>query len=338
MRFSPPRTPRVPLPLPIASQHHVPNRYRRRSARTAPRRPYRVVIALLALAAVAVGLARALDGPLHAAAGSRLVNAPVLTLPGLGAPASGGQLGLSGLASGACWALPPTGADLGRTVFIDAGHGGPDPGAVGAGIAEKQATLAVALRLASLLRSEGWRVVVSRTADSSVTELTDKDLDGGAMRGSALHRDLVERVLCANAAHAEALLAVHFNGYDDPAVGGTQTFYDAERSFSDRSLRLAQSLQAALVRELGRQDRGVTADGQLAAATVTDAGAAYGHLVELGPAAPGWVDTPSAMPGALVEPLFLSNPEEAGMAGSAAGQQRIAQALFDGFRAYVGPS
>ena len=71
---------------------------------------------------------------------------------------------------------------------------------------------------------------------------------------------------------------------------------------------------------------------------MTDAGAAYGHLVELGPAAPGWVDTPSAMPGALVEPLFLSNPEEAGMAGSAAGQQRIAQALFDGFRAYLGPS
>lgn len=335
MRFSPPRILRVPLPLPIASQHYAPNRYRRRSGRTAPRRPYGAVAAAFALIALAVAAGLVLDGQLHGATGGRL-HPPALTLPGAGVPANGSQLGVPGLAGGACWALPPTAGDLGRTVFVDAGHGGPDPGAVGAGVTEKQATLAVALGLASMLRGAGWRVVLSRTSDSSVAKLGGSDLDSGALTGSGLHRDLVERVLCANAAHAEALLSIHFNGYDDPTVGGTQTFYDSDRTFSARSLRLAQSLQTALVRELGRDDRGVTSDGQLAAATITDEGAAYGHLVEFGPAAPGWVDAPSTMPGALVEPLFVSNPDEAALAGSGAGQQRIARALFNGFQAYAG--
>jgi N-acetylmuramoyl-L-alanine amidase len=40
------------------------------------------------------------------------------------------------------------------------------------------------------------------------------------------------------------------------------------------------------------------------------------------------------MPGALVEPLFLTNPAEAAMASDRAGQQRIAQALATGLEKY----
>jgi N-acetylmuramoyl-L-alanine amidase len=60
----------------------------------------------------------------------------------------------------------------------------------------------------------------------------------------------------------------------------------------------------------------------------------YGHLIELGPAAAGWVDNPSQMPGALVEPLFLSNAAEARLASDPAGQQRMAVALRTGLQKY----
>ena len=44
---------------------------------------------------------------------------------------------------------------------------------------------------------------------------------------------------------------------------------------------------------------------------LTSQGAAYGHLMILGPALHGWFDNPSQMPGALCEPLFLTDPGEA---------------------------
>lgn len=304
----------------------------------------RAALVALALVAVVVWVSHALDRPPPAAAAGqgRPPAGPLAgaaTRPAAAAPpAAGGQLPVAGLAPGACWALPPTAAGRGRTVFIDPGHGGLDPGASGNGVVEKQASLAVALRLADLLRGDGWRVVLARTTDSSVVRLSDSDVDSGSLRASALHRDLVGRIACANAARAAALLSVHFNGFGDSAVGGTETFYDTDRPFADGSQRLAQSLQAALVRELGLTDRGVTADTDLDASAITEAGTAYGHLLELGPAMPGWVDTPTAMPGALVEPLFLTNPEEAYRAGMAEGQQRIAQALYEGLKSYLGSS
>ncbi len=248
----------------------------------------------------------------------------------------GFQLALPGLAPGACTALRPTAGDRGRTLFIDPGHGGPDPGTLGNGVREKDATLGVALALADLLRADGWRVVLSRLTDTTVTQVGDADLDGGALRGSALHRDLVARVDCANASRAELLLSIHFNAFPDPSAGGTETFYDSTRPFAERSRLLASDIQRALVVELGLDDRGVTADGDLQAATITDAGAAYGHLVELGPAMPGWLDRPSAMPGALVEPLFVTDPAEAALAAAPAGRARIAKALFAGLKTYLG--
>jgi hypothetical protein len=84
------------------------------------------------------------------------------------------------------------------------------------------------------------------------------------------------------------------------------------------------------VAALGTADRGISTDDKLAAPTLTSSGSMYGHLIELGPMAPGWVDDPSRMPGALVEPLFLTNPAEAQLAGDEAGRQRMAAALETG--------
>ena len=85
---------------------------------------------------------------------------------------------------------------------------------------------------------------------------------------------------------------------------------------------------------LGTTDRGVWTDDQLAAPTLTASGSTYGHLIELGPAATGWVDSPSEMPGVLIEPMFLTNPAEARLAADPAGQQRVASVMRAGLQKY----
>jgi len=241
---------------------------------------------------------------------------------------------MNGLETGACTSF----GSADKTVFIDPGHGGLDPGVVGAAggrqVLEKDVTLTVATRLATLLRGDGYRVVLSRTADTSVARLSASDSVAGAMTGSAVHRDLVARTLCANAAAASVLVSIHFDAFDDPSVGGTETFYDAVRPFAADNKRLAKDLQSALVAALGTADRGVWTDDQLAAPTLTASGSLYGHLIELGPAAAGWVDKPSEMPGALVEPMFLTNSAEARLASDPAGQQKVAVALRAGLQKY----
>ena len=249
------------------------------------------------------------------------------------------QLLLPGAETGACTSLPPTQGGSGQTVFIDPGHGGLDPGVVGTAsgrqVLEKDVTLAVATRLSDLLRADGYRVVMARTRDSTVLKLSGTDSVLGSLTASAEHRDLAARAACANAAGAAALVSIHFDAFADPSVGGTETFYDPARTFAVDSRRLAADVQAALVSALGTSDRGVWTDDQLAAPTLTSSGSSYNHLIELGPMSAGWVDEPSAMPGALVEPLFLTNPAEARLAADPAGQQKIASALEAGLVRYL---
>lgn len=305
---------------PIAKHANVPARPRRRHESSLPFRAA-LVVALAATFAFAL--------PVIYVAFVQHVN-----------PSSPARVAMSGLEAGACMSFEPNGRSSRETVFLDPGHGGLDPGVVGrAGgqqVREKDVTLAVATRLTALLHRDGYRVVMSRTSDTSVHQLSADDAVGGALTASAVHRDLLARALCANAASASVLVSIHFDAFDDPSVGGTETFYDAARPFASENQRLARDLQAALVSGLGTTDRGAWTDEQLTAPQLRESGSAYGHLIELGPAAPGWVETPSQMPGALVEPLFLTNAAEAQLASDPAGQQRIAEALRAGLQKYFG--
>ena len=61
-------------------------------------------------------------------------------------------------------------------IFIDAGHGGTDPGAVGNGLQEKVLTLTIAKKIESLLKNyENVSVKMSRTSDTtlSLSQRTD---------------------------------------------------------------------------------------------------------------------------------------------------------------------
>ena len=254
----------------------------------------------------------------------------------------------SEFAPGACVAFAPTGRDRHRTVFLDPGHGGPDPGAVatapnGTLLSEKVLTLAVARATLPLLRADGYRVVLSRMQDGPVVRLRSAFLDGGAYTLQGAHADIEARVDCANEAHAQLLLAIHFNSFGDPSVGGVETAYDAVRPFRRENRRFADLVQHSVLARFRAQgwnvpDRLVLPDSELGTPPLSPQDATYGHLLELGPPAPGLLARASAMPGALCEALFLTNPAEAQIAAGRQGQHVLAKAFAQAFQEYFRPS
>jgi len=239
---------------------------------------------------------------------------------------------------GACVAFAPMAGNRHSTVFLDAGHGGPDTGAVGntaAGqpVQEKNLTLPVVLDAAALLRADGYRVVLSRTQDVPLvaTDVMATPMSG-ALTVAGIHRDHVGRTRCADVVGASVLISVHFNGFDDASAGGITTVYDPSRPFSARNQRLARLIQQDVRGALAAHgwqvaDRGVVPDTDAGGPAHSPQGEDYGHLMILGPASPGYQDVPSMMPGALVEPLFITNPTEASIAASPDGQRMIAKGI-----------
>lgn len=245
----------------------------------------------------------------------------------------------------ACMAYSPTRGNRHLTVFLDAGHGGLDPGSVGATesgrtIYEANETLPVELDAMELLRRQGFRVVVSRTTDSSVARLAANDLDGKLLTAQGVHADVAARAQCANQAGAAALVGIYFDaGAANNA--GSVTGYDAVRPFAAKNLRLAILVQDDVLAAMNRRgwkipNEGVQRDDQLGSTVNASAGDSYGHLLLLGPAKPRWFDTPSEMPGALIEPLFITDGFEGSIAASRTGQHviagGIAQAVEQFFR------
>ncbi len=132
-------------------------------------------------------------------------------------------------------AILSLGPTPGVVVVVDAGHGGPDPGAVVAGIQEKDLNLALALLVQEKAKTAGLRVVLTRNTDTYV--------------------DLVERVRMAEALGAVLYVSIHANYHRDQRVCGVETWVDTNASAE--SARLAEALQRALVVATGAQDRGL---------------------------------------------------------------------------------
>jgi N-acetylmuramoyl-L-alanine amidase len=260
----------------------------------------------------------------------------------------GGPIPDARFAPGACVVLPPTGADRHQTVFLDAGHGGPDPGTIGItqgghAVDESALTLSTALAAAPLLRGQGYRVVLSRTGNSTVGVMGAGDLLSGTFTGQGALKDLTARAACANLARAAALVSIHYNAGGSPANAGMVTIYDDVRPFSARSLRLASLLQTEILASMngrgwGIPDSGVRNDASAGGPAIDAADRAYGRLVLLGPAAEGYLATPSEMPGAVVEPLFITDPFEASIAAGAPGQQAIAAGIVRAVDTFLQPT
>ena len=126
----------------------------------------------------------------------------------------------------------------GKTIVLDPGHGGPDPGAVGiTGYYEKTVNLAVARELAPMLEQAGARVIMTRTGDTNPT--------------------LWQRVNLANTSGADVFVSIHSNAHPLASVSGTETYYYAWNASSSRSKILANHLQQQLVGALGLRNIGV---------------------------------------------------------------------------------
>jgi len=261
-----------------------------------------------------------------------------------GSRAGGTALDPSIFTAGSCVAFPPTAGNRHVTVFIDAGHGGPDPGALGQtstgrSIEEARETLPVALDTTALLRAAGYRVVVSRTRQSAVARPRPGDMNGSVFTVKGEIHEIGARDVCANLAHASILVAVYFDAGGSPLDAGSVTGYDRARPFWRSSLRLAGLVQRDVLAAMNAKgwqipDDGVVSDVTLGGVPLSSGGAAYGHLIVLGPAKAGFFTTPSLMPGALIEPLFITDPFEGTIAASATGQRVIAAGLAKAVEQY----
>jgi N-acetylmuramoyl-L-alanine amidase len=125
----------------------------------------------------------------------------------------------------------------GRIIVLDPGHGGVQPGSVGpTRLAEKEPNLKLALKLKEMLEAKGARVLLTRSADSTV--------------------ELYDRVSFAVKAQAEVLLSLHNNALSDgenPFVKhGSGAYY-----YQPMSLDLARTLHQFLIQGTGLRDNGL---------------------------------------------------------------------------------
>jgi N-acetylmuramoyl-L-alanine amidase len=265
------------------------------------------------------------------------------------------QLDPSAFAAGACEAFEPTKGDRQETVFLDAGHGGIDPGGVGATeagktIYEAGETLPVELDAMALLRAKGFRVVVSRTKDTTVVRLSAADESGGILTLQGSHDDVVARDECANDAKARALVGIYFDAGATAQNAGSLTAYDAARPFATENLTLATLVQTDVLADMNAQGWGIPDDGVMpdttlgsyvgdpSAGGIAGEAASYNHLLLLGPASPGFFSTPSQMPGTVIEPLYLTDPFEGTIADSSQGQKAIAQGIASAIEKFLAPA
>ncbi len=118
-------------------------------------------------------------------------------------------------------------------VLIDPGHGGDDPGAVGAGgTRESEVNLAIALKLQVALQAQGVNAVLTRTGDVGL--------------------DLATRTRMIDQFGAQALVSVHANSHDASSALGLETYFR-----TSVSQPFAQQIHQVLVTDLQRPDRGV---------------------------------------------------------------------------------
>lgn len=121
-------------------------------------------------------------------------------------------------------------------IFIDPGHGGHDPGAIGSKSKEAENVLKVALALEKKLKAQDHEVKLSRRTDTYLT--------------------LAQRANLANAWGADVFMSLHDNSAVNKTATGFETFiYNG--SVSSNTVKLQQHVHKAIAKEIGLVDRGM---------------------------------------------------------------------------------
>jgi N-acetylmuramoyl-L-alanine amidase len=218
-------------------------------------------------------------------------------------------------------------------IAIDPGHGGKDPGAIGAkGTREKEITLAVAKRLAALISKEpGMRPYLTRDGDSFIP--------------------LRKRMSKARAQGADLFISIHADAFKDADVRGSAVFTLSPRGASSEAAKwLADRENAAdLVGgvDLGEADsvlatvlldmsqNATMEHSGLAAQMVLDKLQGLGNLHHTQVQRAGFMVLKAPdIPSMLVEAAFISNPDEEVRLRDPSQQQRLAEAILRGIKAY----
>ena len=214
-----------------------------------------------------------------------------------------------------------------RKVFIDAGHGGKDPGTGHNDILERMVTLDVAQRLGRLLEANGLEVAYSRRKDVFVS--------------------LSERTRKANAERADLFVSIHVNASENPQISGFETYYldlasnpqaarvatlenaGSDRRLSDMQCMLADVMLNARVEE----SRRLAADIQRLSLFRLKR-REYEVRNNGIKSAPFHVLLGAQMPAILVEVGYCTNRAEARNLGKPAYRHALAEGLAEGILAY----
>jgi len=141
-----------------------------------------------------------------------------------------------------------------KTIMIDAGHGGSDPGAMNGNHKEKVYTLQIAKRLQTQLEKLGFRVIMTRTGDTYPT------LQDRAALCKKYKPDLYISIHCNSSTNKTP---AGIETYRAVPVGGTETKgskvkteKQSANEFDANSSRLAYEMQKGLIAATGAADRG----------------------------------------------------------------------------------
>ena len=187
-----------------------------------------------------------------------------------------------------------------KTIVIDAGHGGFDPGKIGVNKAlEKDINLSIALKLEKLLKKD-YKVVMTRTTDVGLYQQTDRN------KKSA---DLRKRVEIINESNAELTISIHQNSFGQESSKGAQVFYHAS---STEGKILADTMQ--------EQIKETIADGNHRVAKENNS---YYLLKK------------TEKPIIIIECGFLSNAAEAELLLQEDYQDKMAKAIKQGVKKYL---
>ncbi len=223
-----------------------------------------------------------------------------------------------------------------RKVVIDPGHGGRDPGAIGAKSKEKDIVLAIALKLGGYIDKnfDDVEVIYTRTTDEFIelhrrAQIANENkadlfisIHCNSVRSNrpfgsetwvmGLHKSK-ENLEVAKKENASILYEEDYmetyGGYDPNSPESNIIFSMFQNLYLNQSLMMASLVQNQFHDRAGRHDRGVKQAGFLVLWNIT-------------------------MPGILVEAGFLSNQKEELYLLSETGQAHIASAIFRAFREY----
>ena len=225
----------------------------------------------------------------------------------------------------------PLRANLTPIIFIDPGHGGHDPGALGpTGLEEKMVVLQVAKELRQLIQQTlpQYRVVLTREQD--------------------VFLPLAERARMANEQQAHVFISLHANSSPNREASGIETWY-LSFAASVRAKKIAArenmmseqqlSILELILRDMHDTDRinqSAVMARSMQRALAEHMAAQYSGVIPRGvEGAPFAVLHRTRMPSALVELAFISNPQEEARLRTRQYQRALAQGILQGLRQFL---